>query len=132
MPERIAHCPHCGEEIKHLEYSSDIAEWGTCDLDGENFDFSDSETQETNYRCPKCDRFLDPFAENFYEEESEPIKPAPPPNTIINNNTERYGLKFLLCPKCLEKIEILNLNEEIECPNCKITINRDNAKIIII
>jgi len=132
MPERQAHCPHCDTEIDHLDYNSNIQEWGTCDLDGDDFNNRGSDINETEYTCPECEHNIDLYNDNFYENENEekPIHNNNEPNDIIDNEPNSYGLKFIICPNCSEKTEIEHSSEEIECPKCKTIINRNNAKII--
>lgn len=137
MPERQAICPRCGSEIDRLDYNSNIAEWGTCDISGDDMEFTDSETQETDYRCPECNEIVDPYDDDFYPEpdENNEEKPPPPPeeeNELISKNTEYYGLHFFICPKCQEKLEVENCNsqEEMECPLCKTKMNKDNVETL--
>lgn len=140
--ERQAICPYCHEDIDHLNYNSNVNDWGTCDIDGDNFECRDAETQETDYRCSQCGHLVDPYGnDNFYpepepEEENE-NKPQPPPeeeSNLIDKHNECYGLRFFICPKCQEKLAINDknnfLNEEIECPQCKTITNANNAKIL--
>lgn len=49
-------CPHCGEEIEYLRYSTNGYEYGsesieTGDMDSDGFESTD----ETEYACPECD-----------------------------------------------------------------------------
>lgn len=60
----IFKCPHCREEISEINYTSDVTEYGTAVLMDVGFptphpsdrDCTDSETQETRYTCPECNR----------------------------------------------------------------------------
>ena len=61
----IFKCPHCREEISEINYTSDVTEYGTAIITtfatsdppiASDHDCTDSETQETRYTCPECDR----------------------------------------------------------------------------
>jgi hypothetical protein len=60
-PERVARCPNCEAEIDHLRYSMPTFEYGTCNLDGEEYDSDGTEDNgDTTYGCPECDDDLNP------------------------------------------------------------------------
>ena len=134
MPQAI--CPHCLAEIDSLDYRSEVSEFGTCGFEGEEQDCHDSDCNEILYYCPECGDELDIEETNFYpneeNENNEETKPptSEPLNRIINDSNYSYGLKFIICPNCNQKTEMINSNEEIECSSCKITIDINKAKII--
>ena len=76
-------CPNCREEINHLEFTSQVREYGITSLyrnrDGEidtdDHDTHDSETQETSYQCPECSEDLNASDCIWEEEETAQIEP---------------------------------------------------------
>ena len=133
MPQAI--CPHCQAEINDLRYRSEVSEYGECDFNGEFTEYNDVDTNEILYFCPECGDEIDIDNTEFYPEENEnneETKPPPSeqPNEIIDDSSRSYGLKFIICPNCNRKTEMINSSEEIECATCKITIDINKAKII--
>lgn len=59
-------CSNCNNELDHLNYRSEVTEYGTHDLDGGNNEIEDSETNEITYSCPECyeEVRIDDFQEN--------------------------------------------------------------------
>lgn len=74
--ERIARCPHCEEEINGLSYSRSASEYGSCDLNGENCEYSDTESSDDNYylTCPECGDELYPRDVVYEDREEEQNK----------------------------------------------------------
>lgn len=135
MPQqqRKKYCPGCGAEIEHLNYEASADEWGIFDLRTEDTEANDSNINETTYKCPECGMILDPWDDNFDsapddERTNKPV-PAAEPNNMIIHNFYHQGIKFFICPKCKEHIEIENMDEEIICPECGKKVNANNAKV---
>ena len=61
-------CPHCGAEISYLDYTASIvhygSEWGTATLEGafdeSDYEIHDDDTSDIEYRCPECEKELQP------------------------------------------------------------------------
>jgi len=139
-------CPECEEEIDHLNYNSNVNEWGSHNLRNGDEDCHDSETQETEYECPHCDHSVspddvledDPHEDDEVEENTEMTLPTSHTTrepTLVNEPSQRiisptrtYSCssqqqekEFVECSKCKRQLSITEEDknlEEIEC-NCK-------------
>ena len=48
-------CPHCEEEITYLSYSCQVTEWGSYDIEDEQFNHDDTGDGDSYcYSCPEC------------------------------------------------------------------------------
>ena len=139
----ITKCPHCEEEIDHLDYEQTAREYGTCDLDGSHLEENDAEYDGIKFFCPNCELEIDDIDEDLIEEEIEEETENNKKTTTNENNSNmiindeyrntRYKQEekqFITCPKCHKKTEITN-NEKnelktIECWNCENTIKINN------
>lgn len=79
-------CPHCEEEINHLDYSDDATVYGQCDLTADSrgvVDVTDYEENgceamgEPRFTCPECNEDLNLsdiiYSDDDEEEETEEI-----------------------------------------------------------
>jgi hypothetical protein len=65
----MPYCPHCSNEIDHLNYESNYSEYGDeygrCNCDGSDWESeernsNDGENSDTRYMCPECEHEVDP------------------------------------------------------------------------
>ena len=126
-------CPECQRLIDHLCYAVDLREYGSCNFDGGDFNFNDSNYNGSpDYSCPECgdmidlDDLIDPDEEEDGEEEEE-VEGTPP--TLeeggVCSSKEgflkgRYSgfdkIKILSCKKC--KMQALQQSGFDSCPMC--------------
>lgn len=150
-------CPHCMEEIDHLDFENSItcygSEGGTCNLDGDDMDFvgdidyGDSETDSTRYNCPECGEEIE-YIHNLVIAKENIINKSPRLNEdgkIIKEKKQKkpaielreddnyhvMQVESLLCIECGNKNNPIDENEEtIFCTKCGAEIKRLDAKII--
>ncbi len=151
------YCPHCNEEIDHLKYTSDYteygSEWGTCDLDGDDWncddrDFSDSENNNAEYQCPNCehdidiDELLDELSDcdeenseddNQSNEESEDERESVEEDANEGINVTDGGQEII--NRSISNTEgpttNYRLSKTIKCPACSINNFTENDSVII-
>ena len=136
MPSETKKCPHCDAELDHLAFESDVTnygvEWGTCDLDGDNFDWQDSETHdgqtdETRYKCPECDVELNPddLIDVDEEDDDEPEVKQPPAiegdatDPAIESNSYGTSVTIATCPQCGASRDTDHGEQYIICHRCE-------------
>ncbi len=154
-----AECPRCGVLIDHLdikEYGTDftresVTRYGESDLEGGDVeindsncnesDVSDSETDETHYFCPECEKEID-LDDIIYDDDvgqNSHRKPQPlrtSESGLIEKSKYCYGINliFFVC-SCGERLEAVSedgkSNEEIICFHCGKAINQKTAKSVI-
>lgn len=159
MPQETRVCPHCDAEITYLCFCSDITSYGTdtgtCDLDGENFDYNgeteynDSDTNGTRYECPECGEGVYPGdlkcpgdeeeeqeEEVEYNEDGVPMRKIKEPEPkIVPIDTRNYStVHSLLCPDCGNDLNPYEEENEakdgILCTKCGALLTKKNAKVI--
>ena len=139
-------CPYCDETIEELKFESSVTqrgyEWGTCDLDGDNMswddsEFNDSETNETNYKCPLCDIDISLSQLKILEKESKKLnedgkvivnKPKPPAKIKFVIPGIEKKVESLICPKCGNINPIDAMEPGVICNKCGIDLIRDKVK----
>lgn len=131
-------CAHCDVEIDHLQYSSNVVEWGSSDLDGSNMDCNDSDTQNTNYECPECNHEIDPdedVIERDYEDEQDEEDTTPKDTTKVVKvwkddmfAESRYSIPshIMQCKKCEHAFEVNNKETDVECVKCNTKLTSKN------
>lgn len=159
MPSEKKRCPHCDAEIDHLCFQNDIVsygtEGGTCDLEGDYFDYNgeteyhDSESTDTRYKCPDCGAEVDPEdlleidgeeeaedEEVEYNEDGVPMhKIEEPKPKIIPIDTRNYStVHALVCSECGNDLNPYDKENEakdgILCTKCGTLLTKDTAKVI--
>ena len=147
-----AKCPGCGNTIDHLDFESDVTqwghEWGTCDIDGDNQDwgdseFNDGETNETRYKCPDCEYELDlseleeieeEEEEKELNEDGEEISQAPEPTPKIKfvepSPYNSNKVESLICPECGNVNPIGTDEKDIMCIKCGADLVKDKVEAV--
>lgn len=150
-------CPHCMEEIDHLDFENSItcygSEGGRCDLDGDDMDFvgdidyGDSETDSTRYNCPECGEEIEYIRDLVITKEN--IIDKPPrlneDGKIIKEKKQKKSsielieddnycvmqVESLLCFECGNKNNPIGEDEEtIFCTKCGAELNKNKNKSI--
>lgn len=150
-------CPHCEEEIRYLNYQEDATNFGTYDIESEDYELDETEADgNLRYYCPKCDEEIISIGNLINTEEESPREnidgliplpldnnndeernlPIPPAITqewngeysgFHNSNDTSKDSEILVCPFCNQKVEAI-IDEKVECSNCNKEFNRDTAK----
>lgn len=160
-------CPKCEASIDHLDieqtgqnYNTEyFTGHGSADLFGENIeiedtDYGDIEINDTDideeyFKCPKCERTIEPSELKILsKKDAKTKKPKPNPyleqsrrsGEIYTDNIKRnMGLLFWVCTKCLTKVEIYtnegvynnkdkHAEKEVICTKCSKTITARTTK----
>lgn len=129
-------CAHCDVEIDHLQYSSNVIEWGSSDLDGASMDCNDSDIQETNYECPECSESINPEEDVIQIDEEEEEENAPPKDTtkvvkvwkddMFAEGRYSRPSKIMQCKKCEHAFEVNDKDTDVECVKCNAKLTSKN------
>lgn len=131
-------CAHCDSEIDHLSYNSDVNEWGTCDLDGNNNDCDNSEINGTNYECPECNEGINPDEDIIHrdEEDNDEEENAPPKDTtrvvkvwkddMFAEGRYMKTSNIMQCRKCEHAFEVNDKDTDVECVKCNAKLTSKN------
>ena len=120
-------CPLCGEHITSLDTRQNCIEYGTLNIESEDYELNESENYDgMEYFCPECGEEIlgDPndLEEVVEEKEEEIIK------IDVKNNTMSVPIKeptltpLVKCPDCGTIIDREYNDKEVECPKCNLII----------
>ena len=141
----MPYCPHCREEISHLNYEADTEgyESGICNTDGGDWDCDDSGTNDHHnitYTCPECENECSPSdvlddldddeddededneeddspMARLNENETEDIKTRNVSHFEINNPAGFSSIKSKECPECHTR-NIIEGEDAAICSHC--------------
>ena len=144
-----ARCAQCNEVLTELRYVTDCTSYGweagTCSLEGDEWEYSDSEANDTNYdgdccyECPFCggdigtiESWPDRPPQEEEEADAEPIKEEPTdtvnPDVEINN-TRSSMVTIVTCPDCGFTRDADSGENTIICSRCDLEFPvTDNKK----
>lgn len=139
MPRR---CPHCEAIIDHLNYTADTTsygyEQGTCDTNGDDWEYEDSEVNgtdygETTYRCPECDDEVRPDdLEDANDDDEDDENMSMTPNNTSTRGITDDGTSVTVNGRYGITSDFVSLSERtIECPEChKVNFTDGDGAII--
>lgn len=132
-------CPHCNEQIKHMDVNAYYAENGTAygalHWDEEFPEYHDSNCNESNYEneeysCPQCSHSLpyNFFEEDFEEESTErEVQEKPQPVIVDGDRNATISKEVIVereCPECHKKFKELTNEESSFCIHCNADLNK--------
>ncbi|MFA6201526.1 MAG: hypothetical protein WC679_14095 [Bacteroidales bacterium] len=93
----LPRCPHCKKELECLKYNQEVTEFGEatpyisergtcCDIDYES---NDSESGESEYFCPECEKSIDETPDDFFYDYMEELKKEKAKSNQIQEYTDK-------------------------------------------
>lgn len=128
-------CPHCEEEIEHLNYSTNGYEYGSYHIDSQDYDCDGSEHDGgTTFNCPECDEEINhPDDLEEVEEETEeedktedyaPIRTPQEKETLLCKDSDTQHRNIVRCKKCGQGYEFQDNEKIAECSVCATEIKK--------